>query len=459
MCPRSGEAVAAAGRLCRRCGAEFGGEAWYWCPCEPGRAGNATYEDEDVELRRVGPWVLGEVLGQGGVGIVYAARHLETGQEAAVKLMIGGLLATERQRRRFERELRTQAAIRDDGVVSILDAGSTPEGTRWIAMERLRGPSLAAVIDEGVGLSYREAAALTRAVAQALQRLHARGVYHRDIKPGNILLTAGGAPRIADFGLVMTPDATEALTRTGAIPGTPRYMAPEQREGAAEDWARVDVYALGLVLTELLEQGGETLSMSAAAPRRPPPRDLQWIAARAIEPDPALRTPSAGHLADDLGRWLRGARISRRPGVALQRARRWSRARRPALAAAAFGLGAAALIGGPRAADALEERRRDRATAARWAALSVALERADDPEVFARFVDDPEREGFYEVKTWWAAGGGRRARRGGAGPCGWRRRTTSGARGWGTWRRRRSSGPTGPPSPASMICWRPTTSA
>ncbi len=363
---------------------------------------DVTDDGGDPHVPRCGPWLLGELLGRGGSGVVYDAHHEVDGAPAAVKVLTGMGPVSDTQRQRFDRELAVQRALADEAVVQLLDSGVTPDGRLWVAMERLEGRSLADRLLGEDALDWRQIAQIMRTVAHTLQRMHQRGVVHRDVKPGNILLTADGAPRLADFGLVVLEEATLALTRTGANLGTPRYMAPEQRAGSVDQWPLVDVFALGLVLDELLDRwrpGG--WSVSPASHAGAVPLDLKWIAHRATDPVPSLRTASCGEVAADLDRWLAGHPVRRRPEVVLARLHRFVGRHRVAVGVSSLAVMGAAAVLIPTLQRQLDHRDRVRSAEARWTHLLSASDGQPDLPTFHRFVRDPQLAGLPVLADAW----------------------------------------------------------
>ncbi|HEU0031486.1 MAG TPA: protein kinase [Kofleriaceae bacterium] len=193
---------------------------------------------------------LEEVAGTGGMGTVYRARDLETGERVALKVLIGG---APDGAERFEREVRVLAGLRHPGIVRYIADGRTRAGELWLAMEWLEGEHLGQRLERD-GLTPAEAVTLARRVAEALGAAHERGVIHRDVKPSNLILPGGDLDRVkvVDFGVARILDATRLSTRTGMMIGTPGYMAPEQVRGEREVGARADVFAVGCVLFECL---------------------------------------------------------------------------------------------------------------------------------------------------------------------------------------------------------------
>ncbi|MCO5166527.1 MAG: protein kinase [Planctomycetes bacterium] len=277
----------------------------------------------------VGPYVLEDLLGRGGMGAVYRARRRQDGARVALKVMTGGSEDDARRALRFQREAELAARLRHPGVVRVHDSG-VAEGALYIAMDLIDGAPLA----ERVGrLAPREAAGLVAQVARAVEHAHAHGVVHRDLKPDNVLVRRDdGRAVVTDFGLARADDGA-ALTRTGALVGTPYYMAPEQVAGAPATPA-TDVHALGAVLYEALTGAppfrGDALAalMVAITEQVPAPPGrvvpgvdpaLDEAVLAALHKDPAAR-PTAGALADALeavaeGRAHAPRRRARAPGL------------------------------------------------------------------------------------------------------------------------------------------------
>jgi tetratricopeptide (TPR) repeat protein len=229
--------------------------------------------------RRVGRFELVRELGRGGFGVVFEARDVELGRPVAFKAVRPS--ARGRDPDTLRREARAVAALQHPAIVTLHDAGRSEEGD-YLIFEFLRGETLADRVRRGP-LPPREAARVALAVARALVHAHAAGVLHRDLKPSNVFLTADGGVKVLDFGL-----AHVFGVATPAQSGTPGYMAPEQLRGARED-PRTDVYALGVILAELL------------GPR--PPRaaaPLALLAGRCRAADPAARPEGAAEVAREL---------------------------------------------------------------------------------------------------------------------------------------------------------------
>jgi hypothetical protein len=286
--------------------------------------------------------VLG-VLGRGGMGLVWMARHLRPDRTVALKVLRAGLPADADARRRFRAEAEALARLQHPGIVQVYEVGEQA-GQPYFALEYCAGGSLAAKL-AGAPLPPAEAAALLEAVARAVHHAHRQGLVHRDLKPANILLASadwappGYAPKVSDFGLArwLTADSTQ-LTRSGGVLGTPSYAAPEQVEGAAGPPA--DVYALGAVLYECLTgrppfKAATVLETLELARTREPvpvrqeqpgvPRDLETVCLKCLEKEPHRRYPSAEALADDLRRFREGRPVAARPVSRPERLRRWAR--------------------------------------------------------------------------------------------------------------------------------------
>ena len=306
-------------------------------------------------LPQIPGYELQGVLGQGGVGIVYRAFHQRLQRPVAVKMLLAGAHAQQADRSRFQREAEAVAALRHPNIVQIYDVNEADDQL-YFTMELVEGGSLAEAI-RGVPKPAREAAALMARLADAIHAAHQNGIVHRDLKPGNILLTADGTPKVTDFGLARRLDCREGLTFSGALVGTPSYMAPEQARGEKTAIGpATDIYALGSILYELLtgrppfrsDSASATLHQIANDEPAPPrrlnpriPRDLETICLKCLQREPQRRYGTAQELADDVRRFDRGEPIKARPAGLLERTLRWVR-RRPALAGA---LAAGVLLG------------------------------------------------------------------------------------------------------------------
>ncbi|MEA2972639.1 MAG: eukaryotic-like serine/threonine-protein kinase [Actinomycetota bacterium] len=253
-----------------------------------------------------GRYEVGELLGRGGMAEVYAGTDLRLSRPVAIKLLQESMAARDDIRVRFEAEARAAAAILQPHAVAVYDSGEH-EGVPYIVMERLPGNTLADRIATGPVLTEAEARAFGRQVLGALDAAHHVGMVHRDVKPGNILLTGEGSAKISDFGIAKSLDVSADLTGTGQLIGTPAYLAPEQLGGDPAS-PLSDLYALGVVLYEGLVGRkpfeGDNAMVTARAVAvgdhvplgtlRPDLDDaLVRAVERAMDPDPAARFPSA----------------------------------------------------------------------------------------------------------------------------------------------------------------------
>src|SRR5947208_4520538 len=305
------------------------------------------HDSEGTALPRIPGYEVEAVLGRGGMGVVFRAKHLRLNRPVAVKTVLAGGYAGPRERERFQREAEAVAALRHPNVVQIYDFGE--EGGRpYFTMELAEGGSLAQKL-AGTPQPARPAAALVATLARGMQAAHDGGIVHRDLKPANVLLAADGTPKISDFGLARRLEGGAGLTQSGVPVGTPSYMSPEQARGQTHAVGpAADVYALGAILYECLTgrppfraaTAAETMQQVISQEPAPPsrlndkvPRDLETICLKCLHKEPQRRYSTAAALADDLGRFLQGEAIAARPERTVERWVRQVR-RRPALSAA-----------------------------------------------------------------------------------------------------------------------------
>jgi hypothetical protein len=297
------------------------------------------------EARRVGDYELLGELGRGGMGVVYKARHLRLNRLVALKLILAGGHAGSRELARFRGEAEAVAALQQPNVVQIYEVGEH-DGCPFFSLELVGGGSLADKV-RGQPQPPPEAARLVERLARAIHYAHQRGILHRDLKPANVLLTEDGEPKLTDFGLAKRLEGAPAVTESGAVLGTPGYMAPEQAGGTKGLTTAADVYGLGAILYELLTgrppfRGASPLEVVLQVIDQPPPlprslnvkadRGLELICLKCLEKDPARRYESAAALAEDLRRWQAGEPLSVQPPGLLGQLARWLRRN----AAAAF---------------------------------------------------------------------------------------------------------------------------
>ena len=306
--------------------------------------------------RRFGDYELVERIASGGMGVVYKAKQLSVNRIVALKMIIGGQLATEAEVLRFHAEAEAAAHLDHPNIVPIYEVGEH-EGRHYFTMKFIDGGNLAAQVETLRRDPFR-AAALLADCGVAVHYGHRRGILHRDLKPANILLDSDGKPHVSDFGVAKRMDAGSGLTQSGTVIGTPAYMAPEQAAGHVKDiTTAADVYSLGAILYELLtgrppfvgEASHETLRLVLEAqPTRPRvidpkiDRDLETICLKCLDKDRRQRYRSAEELADELRRFVNGDPIKARPVGRTARAWRWSR--RNPLAAALLAVASSLLI-------------------------------------------------------------------------------------------------------------------
>ena len=325
-----------------------------------------THSPMGVKFYRLGDYELLEEIARGGMGVVFRARQISLNRPVALKLILGGQLASPVMVKRFQVEAEAAASLHHPNIASIHETGEC-EGYHFYSMELVDGagldrrlseyqlPAVEALTNErkpAARQSQRLIARLMAAVARAVDYAHQRGVLHRDLKPSNILIDRDGEPHLVDFGLakLVNQERTQ-FTLSGAVLGTPNYMAPELASGrAAHATTAADVYSLGAILYELLagnppfqaptaveiwRRALEEEPANPASRNRLVDRDLATIALRCLEKEPQQRYASAATLAEDLERWLAGEPIAARPVSAGEKFWRWCR-RKPALAVLAL---------------------------------------------------------------------------------------------------------------------------
>jgi WD40 repeat protein len=279
--------------------------------------------------------VLAEI-GRGGMGVVYQARQLKLDRLVALKMILAGSHAGAADLARFQTEAHAIARLQHPNIVQVYEVGDH-EGKPFLSLEFCGGGSLAQKLN-GTPLPPREAAALVETLARAMQAAHEQHVVHRDLKPANVLLAADGAPKVTDFGLAKKLDEA-GQTQSGAVLGTPSYMAPEQAGGKSlEIGPAADVYALGAILYECLTgrppfkaaTALDTMMQVVSDEPVPPtqlqsktPRDLETICLKCLRKEARKRYGSARELADDLRRFLAGEPIRGRPVGRVERVAKW----------------------------------------------------------------------------------------------------------------------------------------
>jgi WD40 repeat protein len=284
-------------------------------------------------------------IARGGMGVVFRAKQTSLNRLVALKMILAGGLAGPADLERFRREAEAAGNLDHPNIVPIYEVGEH-QGQQYFSMKLVEGGNLTGRLAEFLR-DPRAAVRLVATVARAVHHAHQRGVLHRDLKPGNVLLDAEGQPHVTDFGLAKWVKGDAGLTQSGAIVGTPGYMAPEQAAAAKVLTTAVDVYSLGAILYELLTGRppfvGETaletvmqvIDREPTSPRSLDARidrDLETVVLKCLEKDPQRRYGSAEALAEDLDRWLRGEPVQARPVGGWERLRRWC-GRNPALTA------------------------------------------------------------------------------------------------------------------------------
>jgi serine/threonine-protein kinase len=307
-------------------------------------AGGGPGHDRTV----AGYQILGE-LGRGGMGVVYKALQRGLHRLVALKMILAGHHADDKQRARFHTEAEAVARLQHPNIVQIHEVGEH-EGLPYFSLEFVDGEPLDKKI-AGIPQAPRLAAQMVETLARAMHFAHEQGIVHRDLKPANILMTRDGIPKIADFGLAKCLEAADSgQTKSGTLVGTPSYMAPEQARGDVRVVGPLsDLYALGAILYELLTgrppfQGASAMDTVTRVTRDDPvpparlqprtPLDLETICLKCLQKEPASRYADCFELAEDLHRFLTGEPIRARPVGHVERVWRWCR-RNPTLAAAA----------------------------------------------------------------------------------------------------------------------------
>jgi eukaryotic-like serine/threonine-protein kinase len=354
-------------RRCNRCGDDLTDEgAGLRCPrCLLALA--VDYADDDfpgstnaelVPGQRFGNYELIREIARGGMGVVYMAKQVALNRIVALKVILSGQFATRQEVLRFRAEAEAVANLRHPNIVAIYETGEE-DGHHFFSMEYVEGRNLADIVRDGP-LPAERSAAYCETIARAIHCAHLRGTVHRDLKPSNVLIDLAGNVRVTDFGLARPLSGGSDLTVTGQMLGSPSFMPPEQASGRnAAVGPAYDVYGIGAILYHLLTgnppfQGATMAEVVRQLQEQDPvpprllvpgiPRDLQTVALKCLEKDPAKRYSSADQLADELGRFLCNEPILARPAGAAEKVWRWCR-RKPAVATLLTALWLAILLG------------------------------------------------------------------------------------------------------------------
>ncbi|MGA2256703.1 MAG: protein kinase [Thermoguttaceae bacterium] len=386
-------------------------------------SGRTDAARDTVRVRYFGEYELVEEIARGGMGVVYKAKQSSLSRTVALKMILSGQLASRGDVERFHAEAEAAANLDHPHIVPIYEVGEH-EGQHYFTMKLMEGGSLAERMagppwPVGSRLRDRWAAETIATVARAVHHAHQRRILHRDLKPANILFDVQNQPFVTDFGLAKQIAGDSHLTQSGAIVGTPAYMAPEQA-AANELTTAADVYSLGAILYELLagrpplrgETPMETLllvmNQTPATPCSLHPRldrDLATICLKCLEKEPARRYDSAAALADDLEHWLAGEPIGARAVGNVERVWRWFRRHPARLVVAGVVAGLVLLViatgvVGYRATSSALDLSQQRLYAAHINLAQSAGEAGDDGTVMTLLEQHVPKSGAADLRGW-----------------------------------------------------------
>lgn len=295
--------------------------------------------DSTAPLGWLGSYAVQEKVASGAQGTLFRATDMVLRRTVAIKVLHPQLMISESARSRFLREARLGAALKSPHVVQVLHVEENSQKTPYLVLEYVDGRSLEDHLDSERQLSAKKAVQILKQAATGLEAAHQAGMIHRDIKPSNILLDQSSHVKLTDFGLAIEDESTTRMTQEGTLVGTPAYMSPEQITSPGSVDARTDLYALGVVMYEML--AGEVpfrgtvrktllqISHDEARPLRDYsesiPKDVETICLRLLQKNPGSRFQTARELIDELERWESGRPILSRPVSRLERAWRWCR--------------------------------------------------------------------------------------------------------------------------------------
>jgi eukaryotic-like serine/threonine-protein kinase len=316
-------------RFCPRCGSRYEHERF--CPEDgvPTEELPHSSEPADALIGSVvdGRYRIDQRIGEGGMGVVYKAMHTALNKVIALKVLRGEMAKDAEVVQRFMQEAQSATSIGHENIIDISDFGRLKDGTVYFVMEYLNGTALSGLIKRGGSIPVREAVSILKQIASALGAAHTRGIVHRDLKPDNIYLIKRGElehfAKVLDFGIAKVGGASNKITRTGMVFGTPHYMSPEQAAGQSVD-ARTDIYALGVIMYEMFTGrvpfDADTFMavLTKHMFEKPQPMSnpnaerqlgaLEQITMRALEKKPENRYQSMQELIEDLDRVAGGGR-------------------------------------------------------------------------------------------------------------------------------------------------------